>query len=176
MDEVWKDIPGYEGHYQVSNMGNIRSFKRGVNLLKPRGSRNGGGYSHLSLYMNGNEKDYNIHRLVAAAFVPNPNAFSEVNHIDENKHNNKASNLEWCSRLYNMNYGDIKRKMSVRAKAQFAEQEARDSISKRMKDMRWINNGIIGKRVHSGELQIFIDSGWKRGRPPHKHKMKREET
>lgn len=100
----WRDIEGYEGLYQVSEDGDIMSvgYKK-KRLLKQYLNVNG--YPYVSLYKNGERKHYTIHRLVATAFCENTNGFDEVNHIDEVKTNNHYSNLEWCSRQYNVNYG-----------------------------------------------------------------------
>ena len=111
--EVWKDVAGYEGVYQVSNKGNVRSVARkdsigrkcGGRMLKPGYDKDG--YLRVNIYKNGKQKTRFIHRLVAGAFVPNPNpnGYSEINHRDENKVNNYANNLEWCTREYNNNHG-----------------------------------------------------------------------
>lgn len=105
MEEIWKDIEGYEGFYQVSNMGQVRSIKQNVGekhfwgvILKK--SLAGRGYEFVGL----SGKAHYVHRLVAQAFIPNPNNFPQVNHKDENKINNRADNLEWCTNKYNNNY------------------------------------------------------------------------
>jgi hypothetical protein len=109
---IWRDVKGYEGLYMVSDTGLIKSLSLRKNkpeyIKKP--SKNKCGYMHTSLIKNGVQKDVRVHRLVAEAFVPNPNRYKEVNHIDEDKTNNCAANLEWCSRLYNVTYGSQKRK------------------------------------------------------------------
>ena len=105
--EIWKDIEGYEGLYQVSNRGNVKSLnyrhtgKEGI--LK--GNDNGDGYLQVKLLKDDKGKNYKIHRLVAQAFLDNSNNLPEVNHKDENKQNNCVQNLEWCDRAYNNNYG-----------------------------------------------------------------------
>lgn len=104
MEEIWKDIEGYEGLYQVSNMGRVRSLRRNI-ILKSRIERNG--YESVKLTVNNIPKDYSIHRLVAMAFIPNPDNLPQVNHKDENKTNNCMENLEWCTQEYNQNYGTI---------------------------------------------------------------------
>lgn len=102
--EIWEDIEGYEGIYQISNQGRVRSLKYGkVKVLRPR--KNNDGYLQVNLYKNGEVKNYRINRLVATAFLPNPQNLPEVNHIDEDKENNCVGNLEWCDRRYNINYG-----------------------------------------------------------------------
>ena len=98
--EVWKDIKGYEGTYQVSSYGRVRS-KNGIR--KPQ--RDKYGYYQIGLHKNGNRKFFKVHRLVAQAFIPNINNFPQINHKDEDKSNNKVNNLEWCTNKYNMNYG-----------------------------------------------------------------------
>lgn len=108
MKEIWKDVEGYEGCYQVSNFGRVKSLGNGKThnsserILKGNNIK---GYLVVNLSKEGNKKQYLIHRLVAQAFIPNPNKLLQVNHIDEDKTNNKVSNLEWCSAKYNMNYG-----------------------------------------------------------------------
>ncbi len=112
--EVWKDIRGYEGLYQVSDFGNVKSLERKSwngykwfikkeKILKPRPLKSG--YLRVSLCKDGIAKDYLVHRLVAIAFIPNPDNLPKVNHKDENKENNCYFNLEWCDSKYNSNYG-----------------------------------------------------------------------
>ena len=105
--EIWKDIEGYEGKYQVSNKGRVKSLsynKTGrEDIMKQRKSTNG--YLMANLCKNGKHKHCLIHRLVASAFIHNPEGLPEVNHKDEDKTNNNVENLEWCDHLYNNNYG-----------------------------------------------------------------------
>ena len=109
--EVWKDVVGYEGLYKVSDKGNIYSIERitsqgnkcGGRVLKPRPHSKG--YLEVILHKDGKMKQRRIHRLVAEAFIPNPNNFPQVNHKDEIKTNNELSNLEWCDARYNSNHG-----------------------------------------------------------------------
>ena len=116
--EVWKDVVGYEGLYEVSNKGNVYSVERMDALGREQGGRvlktkyNNRGYLMVSLYKNGKQKTRYIHRLVAGAFIPNPNGYSEINHRDENKVNNYANNLEWCTREYNNNHGTRNERMA----------------------------------------------------------------
>lgn len=114
MQEVWKEIEGTNGMYQVSNLGNVKSFtriKKG-GLLKPGRYSNGYLFVHFSKDTDkkGERHSYLIHRLVAQAFLPNPDGLPQVNHKDENKTNNRVDNLEWCTHLYNQNYGTKKSK------------------------------------------------------------------
>ena len=124
--EEWKSIPGYEGLYEVSSYGRVKSLeisyikKNGVMDHKPeiilRPKNNGTGYFTVCLYKNKIHKYYLIHRLVAQAFIPNPDNLSEVNHKDEDKSNNRVENLEWCDHKYNMNYNDVQKRRSQRMK------------------------------------------------------------
>ena len=113
--EEWRSIPGYEGLYEVSNLGRVRSvercdrFNRKIvsKILKPNYVS---GYLRVGMYKNKTFKYYLIHRLVAQAFLPNPDNLPEVNHKDEDKSNNRVDNLEWCDRSYNMNYGTVQQR------------------------------------------------------------------
>lgn len=107
MDEVYKDIEGFEGLYQVSNLGNVKSLNynntKKEKLLKP--IINSNGYKRVSLYKNKTRKTYDVHRLVAQSFIENPNNLPCINHKDESRTNNIVTNLEWCTYKYNTNYG-----------------------------------------------------------------------
>lgn len=99
--EIWKDIDGYDGYYQVSNMGNVRNAIKNK-PLKQQKSRNG--YLTVSLTKSNKITTYRVHRLVASAFIPNPGNKPSVNHIDCDPLNNKAENLEWCTAQENSNW------------------------------------------------------------------------
>lgn len=101
MKEIWKDIKDYEGLYQVSNCGNIRSMKRNI-ILKP--SINHKGYLQVVLYKNNISKTKRIHRLVAENFILNLQNKPQINHIDGNKRNNNLNNLEWCTNSENQKH------------------------------------------------------------------------
>lgn len=109
MKEVWKDIKGYEGLYQVSNLGNIKSLRTNKNLYYTKSGRNKD-YLRVLLVKNKKRKMFAIHRIVAEHFISNPNNYPCVNHKDECKSNNVWTNLEWCSEKYNANYGTKKLK------------------------------------------------------------------
>ena len=113
-EEIWKDIEGYEGKYQASNKGNMKSLNYNntgkERILKPK--KDSGGYLQVHLSKDGKGKWYLVHRLVATAFIPNPQGYKEVNHIDEDKTNNCVENLEWCSRSYNMTYNGRAKKVA----------------------------------------------------------------
>ena len=103
MSEVWKPISPYTDYY-ISNYGNVRSTKTGKPvLLKTHSLKNG--YKYIDLYENATRKKYLVHRLVGQYFVDNPYDKPFINHIDENKGNNRSDNLEWCTRLENNRYG-----------------------------------------------------------------------
>ena len=101
--EVWRPIPNYEGFYEVSNMGKVRSVYRYRHILKPMISNTG--YERVDLFKNKHRRQFSVHRLVAMAFIDNPNAKPFVNHKDENKLNNSADNLEWVTHVENCRYG-----------------------------------------------------------------------
>lgn len=108
-DEEWRDVKGYEGLYQVSNWGRVKSFCKSEKILV---SFSLGNYLGVKLRKNGNNKTCTVHRLVASAFIPNSKGFSQVNHKDENKQNNDVNNLEWCDVKYNINYGTRTKRMA----------------------------------------------------------------
>ena len=116
MEEEWRDIVGYERLYQVSNTGKVKSLnykKTGKEkILKLQTDKNG--YLFVGITKNGKRKYKKTHRLVAEAFLDNPNNLPQVNHKDENKENNCITNLEWCTNEYNHNYGtrNIRSKIS----------------------------------------------------------------
>lgn len=126
MKEIWKDIEGYEGLYQVSNQGRVKSLAR--EIIRNRGgtiytliqkerilrySDNTRGYLVVDLIKEGRQMKHYIHRLVAKTFLPNPNNMPEVNHKDEDKLNNCVDNLEWCSSSYNLKYGTRGKRISA---------------------------------------------------------------
>lgn len=114
MEEIWKDIEGYEGMYMVSSLGRVKTLVgryKNVAILKEKYKKNG--YCSITLYKNKKPHTYLVHRLVAQAFIPNPNNYPVVNHKDENKQNNCVENLEWCTQQYNINYGNGNHKRSL---------------------------------------------------------------
>jgi hypothetical protein len=109
--EIWKDIKNYEGLYQISNLGRVRSLDR-VDLQGRRlkgkvlaDYLSGQGYFRVNLWRDGNMEHKLVHRLVAEAFISNPENIPQVNHKDEDKSNNRVDNLEYCTALYNNTYG-----------------------------------------------------------------------
>ena len=118
--EEWRDIKGYEGLYQVSNLGRVKSLgnskSKKEKILKPYSNI---GYFHVILSKEGIHKNCRVHRLVAEAFIPNLNNYKEVNHKDEDKENNSSYNLEWCDRKYNNNYGTRTQRFSESMKGKY---------------------------------------------------------
>lgn len=97
--EVWKDIKGYENKYQISNLGKVRNTNTKKLYITSIDTR---GYYRINLYNNlGEYKTFRVHRLLGIAFIPNPNNYPCINHIDGNKANNDLSNLEWCTHQQN---------------------------------------------------------------------------
>ena len=119
-EELWKDVSGYEGTYQVSNMGRVRRLtfvnnvvqKEKVHIVRP--TDNGRGYFVIGLKTNGKRKSKYVHRLVAEAFCENPEGKTCVNHKDYDKHNNMACNLEWCTQKENVRYSSKRMSHSKR--------------------------------------------------------------
>lgn len=111
MSEIWRNIEGYEGLYKISNKGRVKSLYNGSErILRP--SWMTGGYLYVVLCKNGNQSNQRIHRLVAKAFIPNPENLPEINHKDENKKNNCVENLEWMRHIDNCNYGSRNERLS----------------------------------------------------------------
>lgn len=166
MKEIWKDIKGYEGLYQVSNLGKVRSLDRKViqfngfrnieRLYKGRilkTSKSANGYKRVILYDINKKKTVNIHRLVAEVFVPNPTNLPQINHIDEDKTNNCDNNLEWCNSKYNINYGNRNKKASESLKGKLKSKEHRKKLSEKAKQRIIIRNekGQIIKAINNKE-------------------------
>ena len=104
-----KDVQNYEGLYAVTSCGKVYSYKR-KKFLKP--FKRKGGYLSVGLYKNGKTNYYLVHRLVAMAYIPNPDNLPQINHKDENKENNALQNLEWCDQSYNINYGSRNKRIA----------------------------------------------------------------
>lgn len=133
MQEIWKDIKGYEGLYQVSNLGRVKSVERITKRFNGhkiceynekekilKHNLNKKSYATIGLCKDGKERKYKVHRLVAETFIPNPDNLPQINHKDENKLNNNVNNLEFCTNIYNANYGtrnkNIVRKLSKKVR------------------------------------------------------------
>jgi hypothetical protein len=123
LKEEWKPVVGYEGYYEVSNKCRVRSIERTATNKYRNGQKrvhgvlrrtevNHFGREQVVLSKDGKTKKYFVYRLMAAAFIPNPNNYPEINHKDENPMNNTLENLEWCEHLYNCNYGTRNKRIS----------------------------------------------------------------
>lgn len=156
--EVWKDIEGYEGYYQVSSEGRIKSLERIV-----KGVGNGGEfdkllpekilklqtdkYTSVNLHKDGVGHRVNVHRLVAMAFIPNPDNLPEVNHKDECKTNNRVENLEWCSTEYNQSYGTKNQRISEKAKLRVGEKNPFFGKHHKEETKKLISKAKKGKKI-----------------------------
>ena len=142
MKEIWKDIQGYEGLYRVSNLGRVKSLrsthynhkikstvvvKREKILALATDTK---GYLRVCLHKNNKANTQKVHRLVASAFIENPNNYPCVNHKDENKQNNNVDNLEWCDSKYNCNYGTTQQRRADKTKKKVAQISKDGSIVK----------------------------------------------
>ena len=134
--EEWRDIKGYEGKYQVSNLGRVKSLnyhrENREEILSNVPDKYG--YLIVSLCKNGKELAFKIHRLVALHFIENPNNYPQINHKDENKQNNRADNLEWCTAKYNNNYGTRTQRQSEKLKGKHRTEDTKNKISNTRKD------------------------------------------
>lgn len=171
--EIWRDIDDYIGLYQVSNMGRVKSVERVIwdnrgyyktvpeRILKA--GKINGGYMQVGLCKEGKTKKYLVHQLVASAFVENPEGYKEINHISEDKTNNKAENLEWCSRSYNVNYGTRNNRMAEKLRGM---KQSEEQIKKKSRPVLGINkvSGLIvefnSAREASRQLVINQSSIW----------------
>lgn len=146
MVEIWSDIEGFGGCYQVSNFGRVKSLKFGKEqILKVKKDR----YLRIGLCKDGKQKFYMVHRLVALAFIPNPYNLPEINHIDEDKTNNKVENLEWCDRKYNINYGSHNKRMA----------ESQTNYPKFSKKVLCVETGVIYPSAMQVKRELGFDNG-----------------
>ena len=157
MKEEWRDIKGYEGKYQVSNLGRVKSLNYNrtgkENILSSTPDK--GGYLIVNLYKKGKRRGFSVHKLVALHFIPNLNNFSEVNHKDENKSNNCVENLEWCDRKYNVNYGTRNKRDSEKKKG-----KNKGSNHGRARKVQCITTGKVFDCIQeAGRYYLLSDSG-----------------
>lgn len=155
--EIWKDIVGYENKYQISSWGRLRNTN---GIMKPMFASNG--YLVACLWKNNKQRKFVMHRLVAQAFLENPQNYKEINHIDEDKTNNRVENLEWCSHKYNMNYGTLKEKISKANSGKTASADTRLKLSQNSKGRIWVNNGQTEKLIKEGNKTEYYQ--WNVGR------------
>lgn len=158
MKEIWKDIPGYEGLYQVSNLGKVKSLYnyRGIgNLLKPKLKNN---YYQVGLRKNNIRKWVSIHRLVAKTFISNPNNLPQVNHKDENKLNNNADNLEWCSALYNNIYGNRISKVKEKLEKPIIQYDTEGNVIKKWNSLKEASETL---NISKGNISCCLNGKYK---------------
>lgn len=176
IEEVWKDVDGYEGSYQVSNLGRVRSlnryiiyrdgvkhFKKGRVLVPQKDYH---GYKIISF---GRKNKKKIHRLVAMAFVknPNPEEFNVVNHKDSNPSNNCFSNLEWCTQIYNIEVGLMRKRMKeVRSKPIVQCNRSGDTINefssiREASRLTGVNRWNITTALHKNNKKVVGGFLWK---------------
>lgn len=179
MDEIWKDIEGYEGYYQVSNYGRVKQLEVYTNLhgkgytrkekIKKLSETKPNSYLIVGLTKNGKRETFLVHRLVARAFVENynPDIFDCVNHKDENKQNNCADNLEWCDRKYNDNYGSRNLRLSV-ATSEWNNLHLDELIERGKRAWQDGKNSGFTGRKHSiaskNKISNSLKNGYKEGR------------
>lgn len=163
MQEEWRDVVGYEGLYKVSNYGRIKNCIK--NTETETKSKN---YQIISLRKNGVKKYFQIHRLVAIAFIPNPENLPIVNHKDENPKNNKVDNLEWCTYWYNVNYGKGKDKRIENIKERMkrnilSENDEENKIGKEIRKIRILNNLLQNELAEMVGVSENTVSRWENG-------------
>lgn len=160
-NEIWKDIKDYEGCYQISNKGRIKSLDRIVefndgrkrlykgSILNPTYDKDG--YLCIILSKNAIIKGFKLHRLVAEHFIPNPDNLPVVNHIDENKINNSIENLEWCSIKYNNTYNDRIKIITEKNSVPIIQYDLQDNFIKEWKSITEANKitGIASSSIIS---------------------------
>ncbi len=175
MQEVWKDIEGYEGFYQVSNLGRVKSLRTmkyshiqkcaiHVNrekILKPYPDTKK--YLIVDLKRNGKRDTRKVHRLVASAFIANENHYPQVNHKDENKQNNNVENLEWCTAQYNTTYGTAKSRMAEKMRKKVVQVSASGAIVNQWDSMQEAAKDL---KVKAGTITLWCLHGVK----PRKYK------
>ena len=149
MEEIWKDIAGYEGLYMVSNHGKIWSCKRKI-IMKTAKGRNG--YLKTSLSKQGKKKNVSIHRLVATAFISNVENKPYVNHIDEVKTNNHCKNLEWCTPTENYHHGTNPKRIKQ------TQQTSTKYINHNKRMAEIYSKPIVGIHIESNKI-IYFKSG-----------------
>ena len=163
MEEIWKPVIGYENYYEVSNFGRVRRIQTG-RILK--GSTDYDGYSLVGLYLNQKVRMFRRHRLVAQAFIPNPDNKSEVNHIDGDKLNNFVGNLEWVSCQENIQHAwrtglrdEVGKKISKANKGRHGATVGRIAIT----------NDVVSFFIPPEDFLEWESKGYRRGRNKYQH-------
>lgn len=162
MEELWRDVSGYGGLYQVSNTGRVR--KRAYAIMRSNGRKQSfkdkelklsdrSGYKVVWLCNDGVSKLCRVHRLVAQAFIPNPNNLPFINHKDENPSNNRVENLEWCDNAYNINYGTCKYRMRNAKLGKKLSESHKEHIS------RGVREAYLNPELHK-KLSEAVTVSW----------------
>ncbi len=173
--EIWKDIPGYEGFYIISNFGTIKSLARNIPSIQVRRgkriefvrkkfesiltpNKNSKGYLKVKLYKDNTKKLFSVHRLVGIAFIPNPYNLPEINHKDGDKENNYFENLEWCSTLENLRHARKTGLNKGKKRLYFTGEEIYASNKRKWNKYYSINKECIKqkKREKYARLKIII--------------------
>lgn len=152
--EMWKPVQGYENLYEVSNLGRVR--KKVWQEIK--GGDFNGGYRRLCLHKDGKQKSVFVHRLVAEAFIPNPNGYPIINHKDECPSNNHVDNLEWCDQKHNMNWGTVNERKAQNS----SNRKPVMSIDKETGERTYYRSiadatkAMTGKHTYSGSISEVV--------------------
>lgn len=165
--EIWRDIPGYIGIYQVSNKGKVRrkeKYKAEPGVLRPIKMLNG--YLCVDLSYKCKRKRIGIHRLVAMAFIPNPEGLPQINHKNEIKTDNRVENLEWCTQGYNNNYGTARFRSSIKQSKPVLQFTLDGKIIRRFYGMHEAQRetGICVQNIHKCCIGVYKTAGgykWK---------------
>lgn len=170
--EEWRDVANYQGLYKVSSVGRVKSLERIVirsdgkqqtvseRILKAETTKKG--YLQVALCKNGKMKAMKVHRLVATAFIPNPNGYKEVNHKDEDKTNNRVENLEWVTASYNINYGTRNERFAKANKENGLYERQAKAFSKAVQQIDKESGEVIAEfpSVNEVQRQLGFDKGY----------------
>ena len=159
--DIWKDIEGYEGKYQVSNLGNVKSLgnnkSRKEKILRLR--KDGGNYLTVVLCKNGEHKTCKLHRLVANAFLPKIDGKTHVDHIDGNRQNNNIDNLRWCTSKENNNFDLARKHKSEAMKGKTGAWKGKaGELHNRSKAVLCVETGQIFGSAREAERELKVDN------------------
>lgn len=178
--EEWRPVVGYEKDYEVSNKGRVRSIKPAT-VRKTRGPdgmlsviKRKTGYCVVTLCKDGKARMWFVHRLVAFAFLPNPEELPMVNHKDVNPSNNCVENLEWCDALYNNNYRDANKKRSGSLRRAYTKEETRAKLSE-IRKKAWQNPEIRAKYIKNLHERVYSEKALENMREGNKKVWKNPE-
>lgn len=161
MGEVWRDIPGYDGYYQASNLGNIRStnYRRTgvIKTLKLKSDKDG--YLNVNLCYKGIRKTEKVHRLIAITFLKRDPARDIVNHIDENKANNSVSNLEWCNARYNLNYKELRERSAKKNQKAVVQLDRKGNVLNEYSSIKEAHEKTKANNISECCNGIYLTSG-----------------